>query len=375
MKAGWIMSILTSLVVMSGGVFCVYWINKEVPKQLKAESAIAMVTNETEDNKPEMTKELKEIIRDVQKVVVKIESTDGIGSGFLYNDIGDVVTNAHVVANHTDVKIRTADSREFDGKVIGISSDTDVAIVRVVGLADSSYLKVSEKDIDLGEEVLALGSPLGLQNTVTTGIISGVERDFDLDPYHYEDVYQISAPIAPGNSGGPLVDMKTGEVLGINSAGVDQGAIGFSIPMKNVLSLIEGWSESPLTSLPEVAAKEQESQYEEAINTEVAEYVVHYFYESINYQDYVTAYSLLGRRWQNETSYEDFRSGYIQTESVSIDDITSTDNGSTFTVVIIISAEETVNGNEQYSKYRLTYELGSENDQLKILSGEGKKIE
>ncbi len=350
-----------------------YWINKEIPKQLKAQSAIAMVTSEKEDNKPEMTKELKEIIRDVQKVVVKIESTDGIGSGFLYNEKGDIVTNAHVVANTSDVKIRTADSREFDGKVIGISSDTDVAIVRVPGLADSSYLKVSQKDIDLGEEVLALGSPLGLQNTVTTGIISGVERDFDLDPYHYEDVYQISAPIAPGNSGGPLVDMKTGEVLGINSAGVEQGSIGFSIPMKNVLSLIEGWSESPLTSLPEVAAEEQE--YQEDLNTEVAEYVVHYFYESINYQDYVTAYSLLGSQWQKETAFDDFRSGYLQTDSVTIDDITCTDNGSTFTVITIISAEESVNGEEQYSKYRLTYKLGSENDQLKILSGEGKKIE
>ncbi|MEL3970930.1 trypsin-like peptidase domain-containing protein [Rossellomorea oryzaecorticis] len=379
MKAGWITSIVVSFIIVGAGMVSVYLINKEVPNQLKAESAIAVVTEEKADEKPEMTKELKEIIRDVQKVVVKIEVPGGMGSGFLYNDKGDVITNAHVVSNVKDVRIIAADSREFDGTVIGISSDTDVAVVRVPGLAQSDFLKVSQNKADIGEEVLALGSPLGLQNTVTTGIISGVDRDFDLEPYHYEDVYQISAPIAPGNSGGPLVDVKTGEVLGINSAGTNQGAIGFSIPLSNVLSMIEGWSKSPMTILPEtVAATETENEeynYKEPLNTEVAEYVVHYFYESVNYQDYVTAYSLLGSEWQQETAYKDLRNGYLQTESVAIDEITSTDNGDSYTVVAIISAEENIEGTFRYSKYRVTYKLGYENDQLKILSGDAKKID
>jgi serine protease Do len=254
-----------------------------------------------------------------------------------------------------------------------------VAVVRVPGLAQSDFLKISQDNADIGEEVLALGSPLGLQNTVTTGIISGVDRDFDLEPYHYEDVYQISAPIAPGNSGGPLVDVKTGEVLGINSAGTNQGTIGFSIPLSNVLSMIEGWSKSPMTTLPKtVAATETENEeynYEEPLNTEVAEYVVHYFYESVNYQDYVTAYSLLGSEWQQGTAYEDFRNGYLQTESVVMDEITSTDNGDSYTVIAIISADENIEGTYRYSKYRVTYRLGFENDQLKILSGDAKKIE
>jgi serine protease Do len=379
MKAGWITSMVASFIIVGAGIVSVYFINKEVPNQLKAESAIAVVTEEMDDTTPEMTKELKEIIRDVQKVVVKIEVPGGMGSGFLYNDKGDVITNAHVVSNVKDVRIITADSREFDGTVIGISSDTDVALVRVPGLAQSDFLNVSQHKADIGEEVLALGSPLGLQNTVTTGIISGVDRDFDLDPYHYEDVYQISAPIAPGNSGGPLVDVKTGNVLGINSAGVDQGSIGFSIPVANVLSMIEGWSKSPMTTLPETAAatetENEEYSYEEPLNTEVAEYVVNYFYESVNYQDYGTAYSLLGSEWQQGTAYEDFRNGYLQTESVAIDEITSTDNGDSYTVIAIISANENIEGTYRYSKYRVTYKLGFENDQLKILSGDAKKIE
>jgi serine protease Do len=379
MRAGWITSIVVSFLILGAGFVSVYLINIEIPTQLKTESVIALVKEEKGGKEPEMTKELKEIIRDAQKVVVKIEVPGGMGSGFLYNDKGDVITNAHVATNVKDVKIITADSREFDGTVIGISSDTDVAVVRVPGLAQSDYLEVSKNKAEIGEEVLALGSPLGLQNTVTTGIISGVDRDFDLEPYHYEDVYQISAPIAPGNSGGPLVNVKTGEVLGINSAGTNQGAIGFSIPVSNVLPMIEGWSKSPMTNLPETVAQletgSEEYSYEEPSNTEVAEYVVQYFYESVNYKDYVTAYSLLGSEWQQGTAYEDFRNGYLETESVAIDEITSTDNGGSYTVIAIINAEDLVEGTSEYSKYRVTYKLGYENDQLKILSGEAKKIE
>jgi serine protease Do len=324
-----------------------------------------------------MSRELKEIIHEAQKLVVQIEVANGtMGSGFLYNNQGDVITNAHVVANTKEVKVKTADSKEFSGTVIGISSDTDVALVRVPGLAGVEPLKIAkDRKAEIGDEVLALGSPLGFQNTVTTGIISGIDRDFDLEPFQYEDVYQISAPIAPGNSGGPLIDSKTGEVLGINSAGMDQGSIGFSIPIPNVISLIEGWSKSPMTSLPEVALEQEAYSYEEEYSAEEqAKYLVSYFYENINYGDYVTAYSLLGSSWQSKISYETFRNGYLNTLSVTINDIVAKQIGEKVSVSAIITAEERKNGSTTYTKYKLSYDVGDENDQLKILAGKGEEL-
>jgi hypothetical protein len=226
--------------------------------------------------------------------------------------------------------------------------------------------------------VLALGSPLGFQNTVTTGIISGVDRDLDLPPYHYEDMYQISAPIAPGNSGGPLINSKTGEVIGINSAAADQGSIGFSIPLKNVIALIEGWSKTPMTTLPNIVDDPEAEvlAYEETgySDLELAQYMVSYFYESLNYEDYVTAYSLLGNSWQSNTTYESFREGYFQTKSVVINDlVVKTDDD--ITVTAIITAEERKDGSSVYNQYKVSYTVGYENDQMKIISGKGEQIE
>lgn len=378
MKTKWIVSIITTLVIWGAGVFAFFYIREIIPKKLTAESTILVMDDQKNNKKQEkMSLELKEIIHEAQKLVVKIELPDGsLGSGFLYNDKGDVITNAHVVANTKEVKVKTADSKKFSGTVIGISSDTDVALVRVSGLAGIKPLKIAkDRKADIGDEVLALGSPLGLQNTVTTGIISGVDRDFDLKPFHYENVYQISAPIAPGNSGGPLIDSKTGEVLGINSAGIDQGSIGFSIPIPNVISLIESWSKSPMSSLPEVALEQEAYSYQEEYSPEEqAKNLVSYFYESINYGDYVTAYSLLGSSWQSKISYETFRNGYLNTLSVTIDNIAAKQNGEKVSVSAIITAEERKNGSTTYTKYKLSYEVGDENDQLKILAGKGEKI-
>lgn len=373
----WIISIALTILVWGGGVYGFFYIKDAVPKKLTAPSNLVVKAEEAEKD-GNVSKELKEIIHNTQKLVVKIELPDGsLGSGFLYNNRGDIVTNAHVVANAKEVLVKTSDSREFTGTVIGISNEIDVGLVRVPGLEGETPLSIArDRKGEVGDEVLALGTPLGLENTVTTGIISGVDRDFDIEPFHYEDVYQISAPIAPGNSGGPLVDSKTGEVLGINSAGMEQGAIGFSIPITGILPMIEGWSESPMTSIPTVALDTEGYSYEEDYSMgEYASYLVEYFYENLNYGDYVTAYSLLGSSWQSNLAYKDFRNGYLNTLSVSLDDMTATTSGDKASVVAIISAEERKNDVTAYSKYKVTYQVGYENDQLKIISGKGEKIE
>ncbi|WP_147534448.1 S1C family serine protease [Bacillus marasmi] len=375
----WIISITATLAIWGAGIYSYFYIKENIPERLPTKSSIILAdkNKEVEETSPV----LKEIIHDVQKLVVKIELPDGsLGSGFLFNDKGDVITNAHVVANAKDVTVKTADSRELQGTVIGISDETDVALVRVAGLAGTEPLKLAKnRKAEVGDEVLALGTPLGLENTVTTGIISGNDRDLDIAPFHYEDVYQISAPIAPGNSGGPLIDSKTGEVLGVNSAGTEVGSIGFSIPVSNFLNLVEGWAANPLTTLPSIAMGDDggyatASEEEQFSIEDQARYLVNYFYESLDYGDYVTAYALLGSNWQTKTSYETFRKGYINTEAVTVDDIMTSASGEQVTATAFITAEETKDGDTTYSKYKVTYQIGYENNQMKILTGEGKTI-
>jgi serine protease Do len=377
MKTKWIISGVLTFLILGGGTYLFLNMKSDIPKQLTASSNLIRTADEEGSEQKVELKELKEVIHETQKLVVKIELEDGsLGSGFLYNEKGDIVTNAHVVANTKEVKVNTTDSKEFTGEVIGISNDTDIAVVRVDGLKDVAPLKIARsRTAEIGDEVLALGSPLGFQNTVTTGIISGLERDLNIDNFQYEDVYQMSAPIAPGNSGGPLIDRKTGEVIGINSAVSNQGTIGFSIPIIDVLPLIEGWSETPMTSLPNVAFQNDQPLFEGGDSIEdSAQYIVNYFYEALNFGDYVTAYSLLGSSWQSKTNYTDFRKDYLETTSVYVEEIVLSNEEDSVIAIATITAEERKNGENKTAKYKVTYELGYENDQLKLLSGKGEEI-
>jgi serine protease Do len=382
MRWKWSISIAITVLIWGIGIAGIVYVKGEIPEKITKQSAIYQPTKKVDKSKQEnVPLELKEIIRTVQKLVVKIELPNGsIGSGFLYNDKGDVITNAHVAANAKEVKIKTADAKEFTGKVIGISKETDIALIRVKGLEGLEPLKMATRKMEIGDEVLALGNPLGLENTVTTGIISGVERDFDITPFHYDDVYQISAPIARGNSGGPLIDGKTGEVLGVNSAVINEGVIGFSIPIQSVLPLVEGWSKSPMAyeELPEIVMEGGAGNgggEDAPSDLELSKYLILYFYDCINYSDYVTAYSLLGNRWQTNTSYETFREGYSQTHSVTVDDLTAKQNGENIDIVGIISAIEYTNGGgSTLRKYIIKYQLHWENQQLKIINGKLEEV-
>lgn len=377
MNKGWIFSSIASVVIIAAGIGSFSYINRTVPTQLPNKPLLASTTAQTASQTNTGTSTLKDVIFNTQKKVVMIELEDGsLGSGFLYNDQGDVITNAHVVAGALNVKVKTADARTLTGKVIGIGTDTDIAVVRVPELVGVEPLKLAQKgSADVGDNVLALGSPLGLQNTITTGIISGVGRDFTIDPYVYTNLYQISAPIAPGNSGGPLIHADTGEVLGINSAmASESNTIGFSIPVAEIQKTVQNWSKTPMKDVPTTSASSENVDDEMPSVQDEAQYIVSYFYESLSMQDYVTAYSLLGSRWQSNLSYADFRQGYINTGTVSIDSIIATKDGEQVKVTVEITAEERKDSGTVYSSYKLHYILAYENDILKILSGEGKKV-
>ncbi len=155
-----------------------------------------------------------------------------LGSGFVIDDEGIVVTNNHVVSNATEIKVTLKDGQEFSAKLIGADEKTDLAVLRVE--TDTALPAMSWGDSDksrVGDWVLAVGNPFGLGGTATVGIISARGRDIGSGPY--DDFIQIDAPINSGNSGGPLFDGE-GNVIGVNTAifspnGGNVG-IGFAIP-------------------------------------------------------------------------------------------------------------------------------------------------
>ena len=173
-----------------------------------------------------------------------------LGSGFIINSTGYIVTNNHVVEGATEIKVTLATQEEFDATLVGRDPKTDVALIKVNSSQPLPTVPFGNSDaLEVGEWVLAIGNPFGLGHTVTSGIVSAKGRIIGAGPY--DDFIQTDASINPGNSGGPLFNMR-GEVIGINTAIVSGGqGIGFAIPInlaKEVLlqlhekgSVTRGW--------------------------------------------------------------------------------------------------------------------------------------
>jgi serine protease Do len=161
----------------------------------------------------------------------------GLGSGFLVDAQGHVLTNAHVVEGAEIVKVKLADDRELDARVKGVDPKTDIAVLEVQGARDLPFATLgSSEAMKVGEPVIAIGNPFGLGNTVTTGIVSAKGRAIGAGPY--DDFLQTDASINPGNSGGPLFDSR-GLVIGMNTAIVPAGqGIGFAIPSDELKSVL-----------------------------------------------------------------------------------------------------------------------------------------
>ncbi len=161
--------------------------------------------------------------------------THGMGSGFIIKSSGIILTNNHVVADAEEVKVKLNDGREFIATDVKTDPRTDVAIVRIQAEGPLPTVRLGDSDaIEIGDWVLAIGSPFGLDATVTAGIISAKGRGLQDGPNHREDFLQTDAAINPGNSGGPLINL-VGEVVGINTAistrsGGNDG-VGFTVPI------------------------------------------------------------------------------------------------------------------------------------------------
>jgi serine protease Do len=160
-----------------------------------------------------------------------------LGSGVVVDPAGYILTNNHVVDNADRIQVKfTGDPIQYDAKVVGVDAPTDLAVIRVEGKKNLVAAKIGNSDaVQVGDWAVAIGSPFGLQATVTAGIISAKERDVDPES-QYQHFLQTDAAINPGNSGGPLLNIR-GEVIGINTAiatnSLNRGyqGVGFAMPM------------------------------------------------------------------------------------------------------------------------------------------------
>ncbi|MFQ4146699.1 HhoA/HhoB/HtrA family serine endopeptidase [Chlorogloeopsis sp. ULAP02] len=165
----------------------------------------------------------------------------GTGSGFLLSANGEILTNAHVVANTDTVQVTLKDGRTFEGRVVGVDAMTDLAVVKIPAKSLPTVKLGNSQNLIPGEWAIAIGNPLGLDNTVTIGIISATDRTSSQVgvPEKRVSFIQTDAAINPGNSGGPLLNAD-GEVIGVNTAiRADAQGLGFAIPIETAARIAQ----------------------------------------------------------------------------------------------------------------------------------------
>jgi S1-C subfamily serine protease len=170
------------------------------------------------------------VIKQVNPSVVQIETPAGLGSGVIYDSKGDIVTNAHVVDSARTFKVTLADGRTFTGSLVGSYTPDDVAVIHITATGLTPAVFGDSSKLSVGDFVLAVGNPLGLQSSVTEGIVSALNRQVsEPNGNALPDVIQTSAAINPGNSGGALVDLNA-QVVGIPTLAAVDSQLGGSAP-------------------------------------------------------------------------------------------------------------------------------------------------
>jgi serine protease Do len=172
----------------------------------------------------------------------EVAEAQGVGTGFVYDSKGFLLTNNHVIEDAHEIVTKFADGRELQARVVGADKPTDIAVIKVDEEGLPALALGDSKALHVGDWVVAIGNPFGLEHTVSAGILSAKGRTRDdvqgLDPAGYFNFLQTDASINPGNSGGPLLNLA-GQVVGINAAvRANANNIGFAIPMEMVVQLL-----------------------------------------------------------------------------------------------------------------------------------------
>ena len=192
---------------------------------------------------------------DQRDIFGNVQEGNGVGSGVIYSSDGYIITNNHVAGNAKELVVTLNDGTEYPARLIGTDKNTDIAVIKIdaTGLVPAEFTPTD--NIKVGEMAIAIGSPFGLQQTVTVGVVSAIGRDVTVssDNLPMVDLIQTDAAINPGNSGGALVN-SDGQVLGINSmiystSGSNAG-IGFAIPGDTALNIAKQLIENGVAKTP-----------------------------------------------------------------------------------------------------------------------------
>lgn len=169
------------------------------------------------------------------------QTVQGLGSGFIISTDGYVLTNNHVIAGASSIKVQLLGQEEpLKAKVVGTDAELDLAVLKIDSAKELPVIPLGNSDqISVGDWVVAIGNPYGLDHTVTMGVISAKGRPLTIEENHFKNLLQTDASINPGNSGGPLLNLK-GEVIGINTAvNVEGQGLGFAIPINTVQEVLQ----------------------------------------------------------------------------------------------------------------------------------------
>ena len=182
-------------------------------------------------------------LRRMKQKVVK--EYNPLGSGIIIDSRGFVLTNLHVVKRAHNIEIRLWNGMSYKGELIGFDAPNDLCLIRMVGGEMPKDLKTAPfakpDDVLLGESVITIGNPFGLEHSVSQGVLSAINRSYEDDSYPFNDILQTDAAINPGNSGGPLINLD-GELIGINQAiRKNASGIGFAIPIKRIEQFLSHW--------------------------------------------------------------------------------------------------------------------------------------
>ena len=189
--------------------------------------------------------QMVKVIRRVSPAVVQIQCGRSLGSGIVFDDRGDVVTNAHVISGARSCTVTLPVGNEHSASVVGSDTTHDVAVVQLAGATPDPATFADSSDVQVGDMVLAMGNPLGLRSSVTQGIVSSLNRNVaESQNVDLSALIQTSAEINPGNSGGALVDLS-GRVVGIPTitaldpefGGAQAPGIGFAIPSNTIRTI------------------------------------------------------------------------------------------------------------------------------------------
>ncbi len=182
-----------------------------------------------------------------------------LGSGVIIDERGYIVTNWHVIEKAASITITTEDEKEYEASLIGADPKSDLAVLKISSQKNFTKVPLGTSDnLYIGETVIAIGNPFGLSHTVTTGVVSAVNRSIKANEQVYENFIQTDASINPGNSGGPLLNIN-GELIGINTAIYGQAeGIGFAIPINTVKRIVDDLLEFGEVRVPWIGISVQE---------------------------------------------------------------------------------------------------------------------